>query len=145
MIIRSLAAAAVLLLPVNGAAQSPVRTKTYTEEWVYRIKLGHSEEWWQLFQRYQIPELDELKRTGDVLSYSVYRANLHTDENARWDYRIVVVFRDPNTVGALIQREDQLQQQLFPDVAARKAAEVRRWDLTVNHWDLPIAEVDPHK
>ena len=48
-------------------------------------------------------------------------------------------------MGALIQREDQLQQRLFPDAAARAAAETRQWDMTVNHWDLPIAGVDPHR
>ncbi len=137
--------AALSLMPAVGSAQSLAPTKTYCEEWVYRIKLGHAEEWWQLFQKYQVPELDALKRSGDVLSYSVVRANLHMDEAARWDYRIVVVFKDFNTVGALIQREDQLLLQLFPDAAARKAAETRRWDLTLNHWDLPIAEVDPHQ
>ncbi|QYE36349.1 hypothetical protein KZX46_10705 [Polymorphobacter sp. PAMC 29334] len=134
----------VAFLAAPGSAQSLSPTKTYTEEWVYRVKLGHQDEWWQIFQRYQVPELDALKKTGDVVSYSIYRANLHTDEAARWDYRIIVIFKDFATVGALIPREEQLLKTLFPDVAARKAGEMRRWDLTLNHWDLPIVEVEPH-
>ena len=142
--IRALTAIAVAILPAPVWAQALSPTNTYTEEWVYRIKMGHQQEWWDIFRRYQVPELDALKRSGDVLSYSIVRANLHMDEGARWDYRIVVVFKDFNTVGSLVQREDRLLLDLFPDVAARKSAETRRWDLTLNHWDLPIAGVDPH-
>ena len=144
-LLKAAVAAALISLPTAGWSQALVPTKNYTEEWVFRIERGHQEEWWQIFQKYQLGELDALKRSGDVVSYSVYRANLHMDEAARWDYRVIVVFKEFNTVSTLLQREDQLVLQLFPDVATRKAAEMRRWDLTLNHWDLPIAEIDPHK
>ena len=31
-----------------------------------------------------------------------------------------------------------------PTRAAVAKEENRRWELTVNHWDLPIHQVDPH-
>jgi hypothetical protein len=36
------------------------------------------------------------------------------------------------------QSEAEVAKQLFPDVAAFKREENRRWELTANHWDLPI-------
>ena len=60
MTLASVTAAAALLLTTTGPAPPPAYTTTYTEEWVHRVKLGYSEEWWDLFRRYQIPELDEL-------------------------------------------------------------------------------------
>jgi hypothetical protein len=40
------------------------------------------------------------------------------------------------------QSEDEIAKQLFPDQAAFKLEENRRWELTANHWDLPIHVVD---
>jgi hypothetical protein len=38
--------------------------------------------------------------------------------------------------------EEEIALALFPDTATRKREENRRWELTVNHWDLPIYQVD---
>jgi len=40
------------------------------------------------------------------------------------------------------QSEAEVAKQLFPDVAAFKRDENRRWELTANHWDLPIHQVN---
>jgi hypothetical protein len=37
-----------------------------------------------------------------------------------------------------------LEKLLFPDGEVRKREESRRWELTLDHWDLPIHVVDPH-
>ena len=64
-----------------------------------------------------------------------------TDEAARWDYRVEIVYKDFD--GSL--HEDEVAKTLFPDTAAQKAAENRRWAMTENHWDLPIYQVDTTK
>jgi len=128
-------------LPATGVlAQTPAASKPYQVEWVYRVKYGFQNEWWRLFQKYQIAELDEEKRRGFVRAYSVFRPGLHTSEDSRWDYRIVISYNgyDGST------HEGEVEKALFPDVAARETAENRRWELTTNHWDLPIHEIDPH-
>ena len=40
--------------------------------------------------------------------------------------------------------EGEVERQLFADRATLAHDEQRRWELTLNHWDLPIHEVDPH-
>ncbi|WBO23762.1 hypothetical protein [Sphingomonas abietis] len=114
--------------------------KPYQVEWVYRAKYGFQDEWWRLFQKYQIAELDEEKRRGFVKDYSVFRPGLHTSEDSRWDYRIIITYNGYE--GST--HESEVEKALFPDVATRKRDEDRRWELTTNHWDLPIHEIDPH-
>ena len=68
------------------------------------------------------------------------KPGLHTSEDARWDYRIIITY--PNYEAS--RHEGEVQHQLFPDTAALNRDEDRRWELTVNHWDLPIHQIDPH-
>jgi len=126
-------------LCVGASAQSS--PKPYQVEWVYRIRYGYQDEWWKVFQKYQIAILDREKALGYVSSYSVFRPGLHTSEDSRWDYRIVISY--PNEAGAT--HEDEVERSLFPDRATLHREDQRRWELTLNHWDLPIHEIDPHK
>jgi hypothetical protein len=122
----------------TAAAQSHL--PPYLVEWVYRVKWGESDEFWRLFRKYQIPLLDREKQLGRVLGYTVYRPGLHTGEDQRWDYRIVITYRD---ILATTQSHD-LPKQVFPDQTTFKREENQRWRITVAHYDLPIREVDAH-
>jgi hypothetical protein len=115
--------------------------KGYEVEWVYRVRYGFIDEWWDLFRKYQIAILDREKALGYVLDYRIYHPQLHTDEAARWDYRVEITYRDVD--GSL--HEEEIAHALFPDTATRKREENRRWELTANHWDLPIYQVDTTK
>ncbi len=140
----SAAAALAFAIPLAVAARAQPANpaaKGYEVEWVYRVRYGFIDEWWDIYRKYQIPILDREKQLGYVLSYRIYHPQLHTDEAARWDYRVEIVYKDFD--GAL--HEDDVAAALFPDAAARKAAENRRWELTANHWDLPIYQVDTTK
>jgi hypothetical protein len=137
------ALAAMALAAPAGAvlAQSAAPdAKPYQVEWVYRVKYGYQEEFWRIFQKYQIATLDRARELGYVASYTVVRPALHASEDSRWDYRIVVTFTSP----AAVARRVEVERALFPDKATRQREENRRWELVLNHWDLPIREIDPH-
>jgi hypothetical protein len=134
-------AALALLLPLGRAQAQAASSKPYVVEWVYRIKYGYQAEWWKIFQTYQIAILDREKQLGFVTGYTVTRPGLHTSEDSRWDYRIIITY--PNPAGAT--HESEVDHQLFPDRATEAKAEQRRWELTANHWDLPIHDIDPHE
>ena len=121
-------------------AQRPSSPAPYIVEWVYRVKWGHQDEFWQIFQKYQIATLNKEKELGGVVKYEVFRPGLHTSEDQRWDYRIVIYYKDvaSSSQGGAVER------QLFPDRAALKREENRRWELTEVHWDLPIRQIDPN-
>jgi opacity protein-like surface antigen len=130
------------LAAAPAVAQPPKPdAKGYEVEWVYRVRYGFIDEWWDLFRKYQIPVLDRAKELGYVVDYRIYHPQFHTDEAARWDYRIEITYSDAGA-GA---HEEEIAQTLFKDTATRKREENRRWELTVNHWDLPIYQVDTTK
>jgi hypothetical protein len=136
-----------LLLAVMVTAVLPARAQTRPSdrplqvEWVYHVKYGYQGEWWTLFKKYQIATLDREKQLGYVTDYQVFRPGAHVSEDSRWDYRIIITY--PNYDGS--KREGDVEAQLFPDKAALARDENRRWELTVNHWDLPIRQIDPHE
>lgn len=141
--------AALLAAALCGAAvsysaasrpSSGILDKPYIVEWVYKVKWGHSEEFFALFKKYQLKILDREKQLGDVLSYAIYRPGLHTSEDERWDYTVVIVYR--NILAPA--RESVVERQLFPDRETLRRDENRRWELVEAHWDLPIRVVDPH-
>ena len=123
-----------------GLATAEAADTAYQVEWVYHIKYGYQDEWWNIFRKYQIAILDREKQLGYVTNYTVFRPGLHTSEDARWDYRIVITY--PNYAAS--QHEGEVERTLFPNAAALAREENRRWELTLNHWDLPIHEIDPH-
>jgi hypothetical protein len=125
------------------AAASPTAfssEKPYLVEWVYKVKWGYADEFWQLFKKYQIATLNREKELGYVTSYTVYRPGLHTGEDSRWEYRIVITYKNISSSG----HGSEVEKQLFPDQVTMKREENRRWELTEAHYDLPIHTIDPN-
>jgi hypothetical protein len=135
-----------LLRPVSaqvGNSKPPARVKPETEEWVYRVRYGFGDEWFDIFRKYQIAILERQKQLGYVLDYTVWAPSLHTSEDSRWDYRVIIVRASHDAPSG--DSEAEVARQLFPDQTSFKRDENRRWQLTANHWDLPIHQVDPTK
>ena len=128
----------ISIAPFQAKSQ-PANNQPYIVEWVYKVKFGYQDEFWQIFQKYQIATLNKEKELGGVLKYEVFRPGLHTSEDRRWDYRIVIYYKDV----ASSSQGSKVEKQLFPDQAAMKRGELRRWELTEVHWDLPIHQIDP--
>jgi hypothetical protein len=125
--------------PVVAAAQQTEAAsskKPAIIEWVYRIQYGHEDEWWHIFKKYQIAILDRQKQLGYVKEYTIFAPSLHTSEDSRWDYRIIIVRASEDPPPG--QSEADIARQLFPDQGTFVREENRRWELTTNHWDLPI-------
>jgi hypothetical protein len=145
---RAAALLAISLLTVLARVSAAAPTgptaagqdKPYIVEWVYKVKWGHSDEFFDIFRKSQIPLLDREKELGNVIRYTVYRPGLHTGEDERWDYRVVIVYKNQ----LVPSQAAEIEKQLFPDRAVFKREENHRWELIESHWDLPIREVDPH-
>ncbi len=144
-------AATAIAIALSGISQAraqqptvrptvPAVEKPYMVEWVYKVKWGYADEFWQLFKKYQIATLNREKELGYVTTYAVYRPGLHAGEDSRWEYRIVITYKNisSSTHGS------EVEKQIFPDQAAMKREENRRWELTEAHYDLPIHTIDPN-
>jgi len=114
--------------------------KPYLVEWVYKVKWGHADEFWQIFKKYQIAILNREKELGYITSYTVYRPGLHTGEDSRWEYRIVITYKNQASSG----HGPEVAKLVFPDHATFKREENRRWEVTEAHYDLPIRVIDPN-
>src|SRR5271163_4972060 len=127
--------------PVVAAMQQaeavpPPAKKPVIVEWVYRVQYGHKDEWWHIFKKYQIAILDRQKQLGYVKEYTIFAPSLHTSEDSRWDYRVIIVRTSQDAPPG--HSESELAKQLFPDQDTFNKEENRRWELTTNHWNLPI-------
>lgn len=123
-----------------AGSAAPSVDKPYMVEWVYKVKWGGADEFWQIFKKYQIATLNREKELGYVTSYAVYRPGHHMGEDSRWEFRIVITYKNisASTHGS------EVEKQLFPDQATMKREENRRWALTEAHYDLPIHAIDPN-
>lgn len=144
-------AATTLLILVAGVIQAQVQQpsvspstsateKPYLVEWVYKVKWGYADEFWQIFKKYQIRVLNREKELGYITSYTVYRPGLHTGEDTRWEYSVLITYKNQ----ASSDHGAEITKQLFPDQAKLKREENRRWELTEAHYDLPIRIIDPN-
>jgi hypothetical protein len=133
----------VTVITVASAAPDSLKPETlpaYRVEWVYKVKWGYDEEFWRIFKKTQVPVLDKEKELGYIVNYEVFRPGLHTSEDFRWNYRIVITYKNilASTHGG------ELEKQLFPDRAGYKKDEIERWKLVDAHYDLPIRLIDAH-
>lgn len=142
---RLLLGAALLAVAASASAagerpSAQILSRPYIVEWVYRVKWGYADQFFELFKKYQLKILDREKQLGDVLSYTIYRPGLHTSEDERWDYTVVIVYK--NILAPA--EESVIEHQLFPDRETLRRDEDERWRLVEAHWDLPIRIIDPH-
>jgi len=122
-------------------AQTASTTTPYLVEWVYKVKWGHTDEFLEIFKKTQVSVLDKEKQLGYVVDYTIYSGTSHrTGEDVRYDYRIVIAYKDE----ASSHHGAEVSKQLFPDQAALRREDQKRWDLTLAHWDAPIHVIDPH-
>jgi len=141
MLVFTVSATTAVAATGQQAAVAPLPAeKASIVEWVYRVQYGHNDEWWRIFKKYQIAILERQKQLGYVKEYTVFAPSLHTSEESRWDYRVIIVRASEEAPPG--QSEGEIAKQLFPDQGTFVKEENRRWELTTNHWDLPIHVVN---
>lgn len=133
--------AAVTMSAQAGNGMQP--TKTFTVEYYYTVKWGHQEEFLTLFRKNHLPVLRKQIESGRILSIAIATPRYHMMERDRWDYRVTLVFKD--AVRSMEGDSAELIRQLYPDQAAFKREEERRFEILEAHWDLPITEVELDK
>jgi hypothetical protein len=140
---------AVLLLAVTAFAQSakPAASpsaKPFVIEFYYKVKWGHVEEFWDLFKKNHLPVLKREMQIGRIIALKAEKPIDHHTEDARWDYRVTITYRDVPTAFDDFD-PTPIVKQLYPDQAKFKQEEQRRFEILLAHWDLPITSVDLDK
>src|SRR5258705_11603368 len=136
---------ALLTLPMFPATlpaqNADTPGKPFVVEYYYKTKWGSADEFLQLFKKNHYPLLKKQVEMGRMLKVWMDQPRYHTTEDGRWDYRVTIVFKN-STVANEPFDEDAIKKQLWPDQAAYKKEEQRRFEILLSHWDLPIRAVD---
>lgn len=124
--------------PPQGGADQP-----YVMEYYYKLQWGHQQEFLDLFLKNHYPLLKKSVESGRMLSVKIETPANHMTEDARWDYRVTIRFKN-STVATTSNPEEQTWiKQLWPDQETYRREERRRFEILLAHWDLPITDVTP--
>ena len=126
--------------PPQGAADQP-----YTMEYYYKVQWGHQQEFLQLFLRNHYPLLKKAVESGRMVSVKMETPANHMTEDARWDYRVTIRFKNSTLATTANPQEEAWITQLWPDQATYKREEQRRFEILLAHWDLPVTDITPAK
>jgi hypothetical protein len=115
--------------------------KPYVVEYYYKLKWGCQDEFLKLFRKNHLPLLMKQVEAGRIVSVDMVAPRFHMPEEARWDYRVTIVY--PDVARSMQGDSAELKKQLFPDQDTFKREEQRRFDILLAHWDLPISTLEP--
>ncbi len=126
--------------PPQGAPDQP-----YTLEYYYKVQWGHQQEFLQLFLKNHYPLLQKIVESGRMLSVKIEQPANHMTEDARWDYRVTIRFKNSTLATTANPDEERLIRQLWPDQETYQREERRRFEILLAHWDLPLTDITPMK
>jgi hypothetical protein len=126
--------------PPQGAPDQP-----YAVEYYYKVQWGHQQEFLQLFLKNHYPLLRKIVESGRMMSVKIEQPANHMTEDARWDYRVTIRFKNSTLATTANPDEDRLIKQLWPDQENYKREEQRRFEILLAHWDLPVTDITPQK
>jgi hypothetical protein len=124
--------------PPQGGTNEP-----YTMEYYYKTQWGHQQEFLQLFLKNHYPLLRKEAESGRILSVKIETPANHMMEDARWDYRVTIRFKNSTAATTSNPDEEKMIKQLWPDQNTYKKEEQRRFEILLAHWDLPVSDVTP--
>ena len=131
------------LLFSQGAPPRATADQPYVVEYYYKTQWGHQEEFLQLFLKNHYPLLRKLVEGGRIVSVKIESPANHMTEDARWDYRVTIRFKNSQVATTANPTEELLIKQLWPDQETYKREEQRRFQILLAHWDLPVTDITP--
>src|SRR5256885_4700303 len=135
---------ALIAFSLYANAQSNGNDKTFTIENYYKVKWGYADEFIDLWKTNHYPLLKKAQGKGDIISVVAQKPKLHSGEDTRWDFKVIIVFKN-----ASLAFDPDLttpyKKGLYPDQEKLKRDEQHRFELLMAHWDVMIDNVDLSK
>jgi len=113
----------------------------FTVENYYKVKWGFVDEFIALWKKNHYPLLRKAREKGDIVSVTAEKPKLHSGEDTRWDFKVIIVFRN----AALAFDPDlttPYKKQLYPDLDQLTRDEQHRFELLIAHWDVMVDHID---
>src|SRR5213596_239863 len=134
---------AALSLHAQGAPPQGAANQHYTMEYYYKTQWGHQQEFLDLFLKNHYPLLQKGVESGRTLSVKIETPANHMTEDARWDYRVTIKFKNSTVATTVNPQEESWIKGLWPDQETYKREERRRFEILLAHWDLPVTDITP--
>lgn len=131
---------AMLLMAATFSLCAQSGKEYFTVENYYKVKWGFADEFISLWKKNHYPLLKKAIEKGDIISVEASTPKLHSGEDTRWDFRVVIVFAnsqlafDPNLT-------IPYKKQLYPDTDKLTKDEQHRFELLLSHWDIMTDKV----
>jgi len=132
-------------LLAQGAPPQVTADEPYTMEYSCKVQWGHQQEFLRLFLKNHHPLLRKGVESGRMISVKIETPANHMTEDARWDYRVTIKFKNSTVATTANPQEESWISQLWPDQETYKREEQRRFEILFTHWDLPVTDVTPSK
>ena len=129
-----------LLSTVSIAIKAQVNKDYFIVENYYKVKWGFADEFINLWKANHYPLLKKAIEKGDIISVDAEKPRLHSGEDTRWDFKVIIVFKDAKTAFD----EDlttPYKKQLYTDLDKLAKDEQHRFELLIAHWDVMAEKV----
>ncbi len=80
-------------------------------------------------------------KSGRIVDVRTYVPTYHGDGRADWTFAVVITYKDTAAMMAP-SNDDAIAKKLYPDQAAFKKEEQRRFEILDAHWDVPLNELN---
>lgn len=140
-----LPALAPLMALAQGAPPQASADQPYAMEYYYKVQWGRQQEFLQLFLKNHYPLLRKTVESGRMLSVKIEQPANHMTEDARWDYRVTIRFKNSAAATTTNPDEERFIKELWPDQETFKREEQRRFEILDAHWDIPVTDITPAK
>lgn len=114
----------------------------FTVEYYYKVQWGAYAEFRRLYIKNHLPILRRYQQRGYILAMSAATPITHVGEVNRWDLRFAITWKDASHAFGALPDEAAITQELFPDQETFRREEQRRFELIVEHLDLPVTHED---
>lgn len=132
----------ILLCYQNGFGQStkPASADYFTVENYYKVKWGYEDEFIELWKKNHYPLLKKAMEKGDIIKVTASKPMLHSGEDTRWDFRVIIVFKN-SEMAFSPDLTKPYRKQLYPDLDKLEKDEHHRFELLISHWDVMTFEI----
>jgi hypothetical protein len=126
--------------PANAQAVKETGKNYFSIENYYKTKWGQAENFISLWKKNHYPLLKKAMEKGDIISITAEKPLLHSGEDTRWDFRVIIVFKttelafDPDLL-------KPYRKELYPDTDKLDKEEQQRFELLIAHWDIITGKV----
>ncbi len=121
-------------------AQQPTDGGRFTIENYYKIKWGFADEFINLWKANHYPMLKKAMKKEDIISVTAEKPKVHSGEDTRWDFRVIIVFKN-NEKAFDENLTEQYKKSIYPDLDKLKKDEQHRFELVIAHWDIMTEKI----